>query len=420
MYHFANLQEAEAALAAHAPKKLRRVAYTTEHAADALDYLGNPQNACKAVHIVGTSGKTSTAYYTAALLRATGKRVGLMVSPHIESLTERVQINLEPLSDKTFCEELSIFFNAITESGVSLTSSELLYAFAFWEFARMQTDYIVIEAGLGGLNDATNVMTRPDKVCIITDIGLDHTKVLGETLEAITTHKAGVIGLRNAVFCHAQSQPVLKVIQDTCRQKQADLHIQKKTELPPNIALPLFQRRNASLALACVQYIIARDDLPTLTDGTTEQILQKPIPGRMELVRYKDKIIILDGAHNPQKLAAIRESVAVELPEADCAVLVSFIENAGRSLVRMLKELQPLARHCIVTTLPVESGHAAYTPQDIATAAGAAGISSVEAVPDIMKALDILLARSEKVLLVTGSLYALQYVRPHIRGILRA
>src|SRR5690606_38872097 len=120
------------------------------------------------------------------LLAAAGQKVGMTVSPHVYEVNERVQINTKPLAETQFCRELSRFLNIIQSSGVRPTYFELLVAFAYWEFAEQGVDYAVIEVGLGGLLDGTNVVARDDKVCIITDIGFDHTSVLGKTLSAIT------------------------------------------------------------------------------------------------------------------------------------------------------------------------------------------------------------------------------------------
>src|SRR5690349_16238782 len=158
MYHFSNLAEAEKALEAFLPSRLPRPAYTLDHILQFMDFIGNPQELPQVIHVAGTSGKTSTAYYAAALLKGAHKRAGILVLPHVMSITERVQIDLKPLDDAVFCSELAVFLSLIDKSGLKLSYAEILYAFAYWEFARQKVEYVVVETGLGGLLDATNVV----------------------------------------------------------------------------------------------------------------------------------------------------------------------------------------------------------------------------------------------------------------------
>lgn len=417
MFHFTNLAAAEEALAQFLPAQTPRPAYTLDHVVAFLDYIGNPQNTVKAIHIAGTSGKTSTAYYTAALLRATGKKIGLLTSPHIHKITERVQLNLEPLADKLFCQELAAFMNLVQESGIRLTYAEILYSFGYWEFARQRVDYMVIETGLGGTLDATNVINRRDKVCIITDISLDHTNVLGTTIPEIAENKAGIIMLHNPVFTHKQAKEAMEVILAASQRRQADLHtVPEKLAHTLDLHLPLFQQRNFSLALAAVKFVEARDGLAQSTKEDIQNASHIHIPARMEKLQYGHQTVILDGAHNAQKLQALRESVAAEYPGEPVAALVSFIKGGGRDIVSLLQELEPLYAHVIATSPKAENDrHEWYTAREITEAAKAAGITSCEAIADPSEAVKALLRRPESILVVTGSLYMHQHVRPLIQ-----
>ena len=177
---------AEANLALRPFYDYSRTAYTLDVMKALMEHLGNPQNQLRVLHVAGTSGKTSTAYYCAALLKEAGKKVGLSVSPHVDTVNERLQINGQPMPEAEFCKVLSEFLDVVAESGIKPSYFELLVAMTYWEFARQKVDYAVIEVGLGGLRDGTNVIERADKVCLITDIGLDHTEILGHTLTKIT------------------------------------------------------------------------------------------------------------------------------------------------------------------------------------------------------------------------------------------
>ena len=187
------------------PMRSFRSVYTLDTMRALMLALGNPQNSYKTIHVAGTSGKTSTSYYIAALLGQTGKKIGLSVSPHVDNVNERVQIDLVPLDEHEYCQQFSTFLQIINKLRIKPTYFELLIAFAFWQFAQEKVDYAVIEVGLGGLLDGTNVIERSDKVCVIADIGLDHVAVLGNSLAGIAAQKAGITGaeiLRYPVGTH--------------------------------------------------------------------------------------------------------------------------------------------------------------------------------------------------------------------------
>lgn len=376
-----------------------------------MDSLGNPQNLPKSIHIAGTSGKTSTAYYVAALLMQAGKKVGLMTSPHITTINERVQINLEPLPGQEFCAELTIFMNLIEKSGITLTYAEVLYGFAYWEFARQRVDYIVVEVGMGGLLDATNIITRPDKVCVITDIGLDHTHVLGTTLAEITAHKAGIIRLHNPVFCHRQQAEVMEVVTKRSRKMQADLHVVDQDGRTPQ-HLPIFQQRNFSLALEAVGFALARENT-TLSQQQIARAAGTHIPGRMETFTIGSKTIVIDTAHNAQKLHGLCTSIQEQYPGRKIAALVAFIETAGRDAKDMMAELKPVVQHMIITELPPGFKlRKSRDPMELATLAHTLRVPSYQVITDQRAAYQSLLERPEDVLLITGSTYLLEEVRP--------
>jgi len=415
MHHFSSLAQAEAALEPFHPSRLKRFAYTTEHVQEFMHYISDPQDTPRAFHIAGTSGKTSTAYYTAALLQQAGKRTGLLVSPHIETINERVQIDLQPLPEREFCDELAIFLELVRRSGIELTYAEIMYAFAYWEFARQGVEYIVVETGMGGLLDATNIMTRQDKVCIITDIGYDHMNVLGRTLPEIARHKAGIILQHNTVFCHSQADEILTEIRQACQQHQADLHIFNTYDAPKE--LPLFQQRNFSLAAKAVTFTLERSG-GALSDKQLRQAAQLVIPGRMEIFHVHGKALILDGGHNPQKLQALQQSIAEQFPGKKCAVLCAFVDNKGRELPALVREIIPFASHIIATNLPpTPHQRKARAPDDIVAACKKEGFSEAVATGDTIKAYQELLKCREDVLVVTGSFHLLEAIRPLARAI---
>jgi dihydrofolate synthase/folylpolyglutamate synthase len=415
MKTIANLQEAELALEPFWPANLRgRTVYTTEYMERFMEFVHDPQNKPRVVHIAGTSGKTSTAYYVASLLKQAGKRVGLMTSPHIEALSERAQVDLEPLPEAEFCSELSSYMDLVWQSGITLSYAEIIYGFAFWEFVRQRVDYIVVEVGMGGLLDATNVIDREDKVSVITDIGLDHTNVLGDSLEEIARHKAGIIRLHNSVFMHRQDDAVMGVVREVSMRRQADLHIVERTADAPGF-LPLFQRRNFSLATNVVSFILQRDNIGQLTPAQISDAARVHIPARMEQFRKKRKIILLDNAHNPQKLHALREAIDEQYPNKSIALMLAFVAGRGRNTEEMIEAIIPVSEHVIATTIPAGShNRGSCDPDEIADICGTNHVAA-EAIDDTTEAYHALLDRPEDVLVVTGSTYLLEHIRPLVR-----
>ncbi len=398
--------EARRALERYRPTAVKRAdPYTTGHIRRLLAFLGDPQHKMRVVHIAGTSGKTSTTVYAAALLHAAGKRVGHTVSPHLQEVNERVQLGMQPLPEADFCRELSEFLRLVRASGATVTFFELMTAFAFWVFARRRVEYAVVETGLGGRLDATNVVERPDKVAVLTDIGLDHQRVLGPTLEDIAEHKAGIIQLKNAVFCYQQQPEVMQCIRRRAAQQQADLHILQGLGLVSAV-LPLFQQRNFGLALAAVRFIAARDSF-SLNDQAVRAAMQVQVPGRMQPLTYDDRVVVVDGAHNAQKLRALASSIRASYPGRPVAVLAAFIAADPARLPLAAAELVALADHIIVTNVPPGDALSPESedPELVVAFCKTEGQWSIELEPDLGAALNLLTARPEPVLVATGSLH---------------
>lgn len=412
MFKITTLTEAESVLEAFWPSKLPRHAYTTEHVVAFLQSLGTPQDALPAIHIAGTSGKTSTAYYAAALLRSAGLRVGMLISPHTECITERVQINGKPMSEAEFCSELTIFLHLVEKSGITLTYAEILYAFGYWEFVRQRVDCMVIETGLGGLLDATNVISRSDKLCVLTDIGLDHVHILGTNLSDIAFQKAGIILPHNAVFCYRQADEAMQEIIKTSKQKQADLHIIDSQKEPDLVSLPLFQQRNFHLAYEAVTWWLQRDGRRgPLSAAARTQAIKTSIPVRMEVIQYKGKTLVLDGAHNAQKLAALEGSLKAKFPDMPIAAMVAFIATSSRDAKELVQVVESYSEH-IVAISPNVGGHVWRSTEEIMEASS--DQTSVQMAIDPAEGLRALLARPEPVLVITGSLYMHQCIRPFL------
>lgn len=413
-----DFKQAHEVLAKFIPKvPMTQGDYKLDRIQKLMKLLGDPQNSYKTIHIAGTSGKTSTAYFVAALLKESEQKVGLTVSPHVDEVNERIQINLKPLPENEFCKELTKFLSIVEGFNLSPTYFEVLVAFAFWEFAQQKVDYAVIEVGLGGLLDGTNVIDRPDKVSVITDIGFDHTKILGNNLKSIATQKAGIILPGSHVFSYTQTDEVSDVIRTVAAQKQAVLHEFLAAEPDAVVRdLPAFQKRNWYLAEQVVSYILKRDKLSPLTEENLKKSTTIYIPARMEVINYKAKKLILDGSHNQQKLNTLTTAIRDWYPNQKVAVLVGLLEEKDNELHDALLEITKIANFIITTSFFAgqDIPRDPMDPEHMKSLFAQLGFSEVESIAQPEHALAALLERPEEILLVTGSFYLLNHVRPII------
>jgi dihydrofolate synthase/folylpolyglutamate synthase len=349
------------------------------------------------------------------MLEGMGKRTGLTVSPHIISVTERVQVDGEPLPDEKFLAYLNEFLAGAGKwSDLEPTYFELLIAFAYWVFAKEKVDYAVVEVGLGGLLDATNVVGRADKVCVITPIGLDHTNVLGDTIAAIATQKAGIIQPGNPVFSAEQDPAARRVIEQRAGEQGAMLHVAREpTSLPP---LPYYQRANFGLAAAAASYVARRDGLPALSNVDITTVAQAVPPGRFERFRVQGKTIILDGAHNPQKLTALFETLSPR-QVSHAAWLVSFVKAPDQKLEDCLSVLHSYGvERCTVTEFVTGQdlkARRSFPATEVARQAARLHIEA-RAVPQLQEALDDVLKEPASTVVVTGSLFLVALLRPYV------
>ena len=277
-----------------------------------LKLAGNPDKGLKIIHVAGTSGKGSVVNYIYNILQKAGYRVGAHFSPFISVSTEKAQINNRHISEKDFIElveQIKPIMQKCHETfdppphrfgGASTPSYfECWLLIALLYFKKQKCDYVVLETGCGGRYDATNAVAKT-LVSVITNIGLDHTHILGNTISQIAYEKAGIIRRRGKVFTAAQKPAALKVIQDTCDKLFADLTIvvnSKKTKNQEN------NKTNQLLAAEVAEHL-----------GISYNIIElgikqaRPLPARFEIVK-KNPLIILDGAHNPDKIAYLAQKI---------------------------------------------------------------------------------------------------------------
>ena len=411
------LDECEAALLAFVPAaRSEREVYTLERVQALMQVLGNPQNNYQVVHVAGTSGKTSTCYYAAAILSEAGLKTGLTVSPHITRVNERVQINLEPASEALFAQELTTFLELVKKSDLKPTYYEVLMAFAYWFFDRQKVDVAVIETGIGGLLDGSNVVQNPSKLCILTDIGLDHTALLGNTLPEIAAQKAGIIGEGNKVFCHSQDPLILDVFKDAANQKHADLRVieHAHSRMPQHLAL--FQQRNFALAAEACASLLENTFNKPISSEVLDAAAHQHIPARMEHFKVNGKNVILDAAHNPQKMEAFVQSYKHAYPGTTPAVLYACIEGPDAKVEQTIHQLLKLEPTKIIVTSfqsLQDMKKLSETPQKLTDYFKAENYQNTEVMNDPNQALEAILEAGENILVV-GSLYLVFEVREQL------
>lgn len=419
MKQIQTLDEAMQVLLVFSPEDMKGK-YSLDRIELLLKDLGNPQETFRSVHVTGTSGKTSTSYFIRGMLQAAGKRTGLTVSPHITAINERVQIDGQPLPEADFLGYLNAFLPLVEASNLKPTYFELLIALAYWVFAKEKVDYAVIEVGLGGLLDATNTIKREDKLCVISDIGLDHTEILGTTITDIAAQKAGIIQPNNHVIVQNQGRDATSVIEARCKARNATWQLVKNVTTPA--VLPDFQHRNFALALTAFTYLKERDNLINLSSSDYDAIAHKTPPGRWEVYKIGNKTLILDGAHNPQKMEMLVRTYRIKYRES-AAVLAGLVEAPEEKLLQTLSVLQPISSRLIIPSFTagqdLKSRHS-VEPDTFENLAKQTGFIDVEKQPDIQKAFKTLLEQPEGILLVTGSLYLVSLVRPYAQKTLEA
>ncbi len=322
-----------------------------------LHLLGDPQEKIKVVHVAGTSGKGSTCYLINRLLLSQGFKVGLHQSPHLTDVRERYQINSQIISENEFINYLNRILPIIKMVGKTfhgkLTYFEILIGLAFLIFSEKKVDYAIMETGLGGRYDGTNVVMRKDKLSVLTKIGLDHTNILGKTIEKIALQKAMIINKNSHAISISQDLKAEKVIKKVAKEKQANiLFIDINNN---NYKLNLvgdYQKENASLALAAVNYLGKRDKFILDKKIVNNVFETADFPGRFDIKKINNRIVIFDGAHNPQKMHAFTGSLIKKYPDKQFNFLVAF--KKGKDYQDMLPMIIPWAKMIVLTSFYTE------------------------------------------------------------------
>jgi dihydrofolate synthase / folylpolyglutamate synthase len=326
-----------------------------------LRLLGDPDKKLKFIHITGTSGKTSTTFFVASILHAAGFKVGVFTSPHITSVTERIHLGEKLISANDLAnivEYIKPFLSlCAAESPFGCPSFfETMLASAIIYFKNNHCDYAILEAGIGGMFDATNVIKKSE-VAIITNVGLDHTDVLGKTKEEIAGDKAGIIKRGGRFFTSEREEKIYKIFQEICRAKKAPFkRINGDYQILKNdlsgvefffagrkfkIMMPgEHQAGNAVLAFEAVRKIIG-DDWRAMRKGIAKVF----IPCRLEKIG-SDPTIILDGAHNVDKMKTTAEFIR-KYKYRRLHLVIGLAKN--KDAAGILKEIVPMADKIYLT-----------------------------------------------------------------------
>jgi dihydrofolate synthase/folylpolyglutamate synthase len=409
-------------LSRHSSRRLERMAALLRH-------LGEPQLRYPTLHVGGTSGKGSTATMLAAALTASGKRTGLHTKPHLTSMTERARIDGRAVSEETFAELLEAMGPAMEATATEIgrpSYYETLLALAFVAFERAAVDVAVIEVGVGGSLDGTNLIAP--EVSIITNIGLDHTEILGDTLEEIARDKAGIAKPGVPLVSEAR-EPSLAVIRSVCAQVGAPFfpvseHAQIEqrpserygqsfavttSETTYELSLPIlgrFQQRNAATALVAFERL--RPALRPSKGDIEEAFASLVVPGRMEFFPSFPGIVF-DVAHNPDKAQNLAEALAETFPDRRLSFVIALSES--KDAVGVLRPFFGLSASFIFTSFEAPGKNAA-NPQRLLNIAEQAGISA-RAIADPVEAFGVARrnADASNVVVVTGSTFVVAALR---------
>jgi dihydrofolate synthase/folylpolyglutamate synthase len=390
----------------------------------ALALFNHPENQFPSLHIAGTNGKGSTAALLHNILHHAGYRTALYTSPHLESFTERIRIGHEEIAQTEVVSLADEIWQRTAEANVPLTFFEFITVMAFIYFARNRVNVAVIEVGLGGRLDATNVVTP--LVSVITTIAKDHEAYLGPDELSIAREKGGIIKPRIPVICGKVSEPVTAVLQEIARLRESPAYflgtsfsfllkneslfdyIGIKQNLS-GLALALrgrHQLANASLALAALELVNEYFPVPQVALRYGLETVQWP--GRLELISERP-LVILDGAHNPEGVRALADAL-IELRQGRKIKLL-FATMADKEWQLMLEILAKLADEIIFTRVSMERS---ADPELLAKNIPVPIPSRV--IQDSQTALAALLDRAQPddILVVAGSLYLLGEVRPRL------
>ena len=394
-----------------------------------LEKMGNPEKKLKFVHIAGTNGKGSTAAMTASILSKAGYRTGLYTSPYIYRFHERIQVDGVEISDEDLTE-ITEYVKPLADSmAQSPTEFELVCCIAFEYFYRKKCDIVVLEVGMGGAWDATNVIEVPE-VAVITNIGLDHTEYLGDTVEKIAETKSGIFKPHGHAVVYRSTPSVEAVYERVCAERDVSLRkadfeglVLKAHTLEgqvfdcgsrKNLVLPLLgdhQLHNASVVLSIADTLIG-EGWKISEQNIYDGIRDVRWPGRFDIVCRKP-LFIIDGGHNPQCIEALVKNIRDYLAGKKVIALTGVL--ADKDYADMYKPVMPLVDRFVCITPPNPRKLEAEQLAQYLRQAGAQAQASESILDGVKKAMD--LAGEDGVVLCFGSLYSIGGIRDALKDL---
>lgn len=393
--------------------------------------LGSPQNHLKFIHVAGTNGKGSTSAFIANILSCAGYSTGLYTSPYIERFNERIRLNGKEIADDELIEYVARIKKAIdsmVEEGLEHpTAFEIITAMAFLYYYEKRADVVVLEVGMGGRFDATNII--PDSlISVITKIAMDHTDVLGDTLSKIAFEKAGIIKQNSIVVTYPQEDSALRTIESVCRQKNATILYAapeefENVELKPGLLcfrhpgygeiktslVGIHQVNNAAVALKTVE-ALKQSGFTIKNSDVVEGFRTSSWPGRFELLR-KNPDFYIDGAHNPDGIRSFVETFKMIYPGRKASIIFGVMKD--KEYETMVKELSVIAKRFIAVT----PDYPRALDAEILTKVMSKYCKNVEYSHTIEEAVEktLSVATGDDVIAALGSLYYIGHVRTLFR-----
>ncbi len=400
-----------------------RCATGYEHAKILLEKMGNPEKKLKYIHIGGTNGKGSTAAMIASVLQKAGYKTGLYTSPYIFRFHERIQIDGAQISDEDLAD-VTAYVKSIADTLTECPSEfALVCCIAFEYFARKACDIVVLEVGMGGANDSTNVIDCPE-VAILTNIGLDHTEYLGKTLEEIAETKAGIIKENSQVVAYRAESSVENVFVKACGEKHAKCIFPSFEAITlrehslegqifdyknrNSLFLPLLgqhQLCNAAVVIEALDALLEKG-WKISEEDIREGLRNVKWPGRFEVLS-KEPLFIVDGGHNPQCMEALAENIKMYLSGRRVIAITGVLED--KDYAKMYQPLLPYIEEFLCITPPSpRKMEAAKLAENLRNAGASA--TAFQTVKDAIER-GIQLSKGRGAVLCFGSLYSIHEIQ---------
>lgn len=380
-----------------------------ENIKNICEALGNPQDSYRIIHIAGTNGKGSTATTIEAGLIEAGYKVGKFTSPHIVRFNERIQFGGEEVSDEDVCSYFLKVKEVLDREEIKGTFFEITTAMMFLYFADKKSDFVVLETGMGGRYDATNIVNS--EIVVITNISLDHTGFLGDNIYDIAREKAGIIKENSRVVVGDSQEDFLKAVKnETCdfvniKEKYRDAEYSlDRVNFTTDIKI---NNKNYKFSLfgeyQVANFLCAYEVFKIL--GIEDEIIERAVqkvkwPGRFEIY-IKDPLVILDGAHNPAAAEKLRENISPSYKPDEVTAIVSILED--KDIETIMKEIRGFSDTVILTSL--EGFKRGLKGEELKKYVGSFKKSIVE--NNVKSAYEKALLLNKKVIVVCGSFYLL-------------